>query len=387
VKRSLGAVAYVIAAAFLGSTIVTPLYALYRREFGFSEITLTLIYAVYVVGNLGALLVFGRLSDQVGRRRVALPALSVACLSALLFLFAAGTAWLFAARLLSGLAVGVISGTSTAWLTELFGSERRNVATLLATSANLIGAAAGPVLGGLLAEYAPLPLQLPFVLYILLLAGAGIGAFRAPETVRENAHRSVAIPRPRIGIPGEIRAKFVAPAATVFVTFALGGFFAALIPTIMSQSLHQSNVAAAGAIVCELFGVPLPVMFLSRDWKSTTMMLSGLVTLFPSLALLVAAQAQGSMQLLLAASALGGVALGLGYRGSLQVVNEIAPDDRRGEVTSAYYIACFAGNAVPVIGVGVVASLSNALTASITFACTIAALAGAGLFAGVRYRP
>ena len=171
-KSRAGAVAYVIGAAFLGSTIVTPLYALYRREFGFSEITLTLIYAVYVLGNLGALLIFGRFSDQVGRRRVALPAFGVAFVSALLFFFAAGTAWLFAARLLSGLAVGVISGTSTAWLAELFGPERRNSATLLATSANLLGAAAGPLLGGLLAEYAPRPLQLPFALYILLLAGA-----------------------------------------------------------------------------------------------------------------------------------------------------------------------------------------------------------------------
>src|SRR5436305_6222945 len=77
------AVASVITAAFMGSVIVTPLYSLYQRKFGFSEITLTLIYAVYVVGNVVALLLIGQISDNVGRKRVALPALGLATASAL----------------------------------------------------------------------------------------------------------------------------------------------------------------------------------------------------------------------------------------------------------------------------------------------------------------
>jgi MFS family permease len=115
-RAAIAAIAALIAVAFMGSTLVTPLYALYRDAFRFSEITLTLIYAVYVVGNLGALLFFGRLSDQAGRRRVSLPALALAAASAMAFFFASGVGWLFCARLLSGLAVGVASGTGTAWL-------------------------------------------------------------------------------------------------------------------------------------------------------------------------------------------------------------------------------------------------------------------------------
>ena len=65
------AVAAMIGVMFAGSTLLTPLYIIYKQKFGFSDITLTLIYAAYVVGNLGALLVFGRLSDQIGRRYVA----------------------------------------------------------------------------------------------------------------------------------------------------------------------------------------------------------------------------------------------------------------------------------------------------------------------------
>src|SRR5438045_789201 len=70
-----GIVAFTLGAMFMGSTLLTPLYGLYREKFGFSQLTLTLIYASYVVGNLGALLFLGRLSDEIGRRQVCLPAI------------------------------------------------------------------------------------------------------------------------------------------------------------------------------------------------------------------------------------------------------------------------------------------------------------------------
>ncbi len=223
-------------------------------------------------------------------------------------------------------------------------------------------------------------------MYVALLAGVALAASRAQETVSSEPAAAVASElRPHVGVPREIRAKFIAPAVTVSVIFALGGFFAALIPSIMSRDLHLTNVAVAGAVVFELFALPLPTILLSRNLASNVAMFSGLAALFPSLALLVLSQERLSLPLLLAGTGFGGVALGLGYRGSLQVVNEIAPDQRRAEVTSAYYIACFTGNALPVIGVGIVASLSNSLVASTTFACVIAALAATGLIAGTRY--
>src|SRR5437763_7012937 len=100
------AVGAMIGVLFAGSTMLTPLYVIYKQQFGFSQITLTLIYAVYVVGNLAALLLFGRGSDAVGRRRVAIPAMGVAVISALIFLFAQGTVSLYLGRILSGLAIG-----------------------------------------------------------------------------------------------------------------------------------------------------------------------------------------------------------------------------------------------------------------------------------------
>jgi MFS family permease len=168
------AVGAMIGVLFAGSTIVTPLYIMYKQAFHFSQISLTLIYAAYVIGNLCALLVFGRLSDQIGRRPMAAAGMGLAVVGALIFLFANGIVSLYAGRILSGLAIGIGAGTGTAWLAELVGEESKARATVIATSANFTGLGIGALVAGMLAEYAPWPLQLPFIVYlgVLLVVGA-----------------------------------------------------------------------------------------------------------------------------------------------------------------------------------------------------------------------
>lgn len=373
----------------MGSTLVTPLYPLYEQRFGFSKITLTLIYATYVVGNLLALVFFGRLSDQLGRRKVALPAIGLAMGSSLLFWFASGSSWLYAARGLSGFAVGIASGTGTAWLAEMFGAEQRRRATVMATVANMIGIAIGPLLGGLLAQYTSAPLVLPFAAYLLLLVATEIAIYLWPrETVARPVRLHEVSLQPRVGIPPQIRAPFVAPAVTAFACFALTGFYYALIPSFLRETLRVANLAIAGAVVFEMVVTTIVVLLLARRLESRAGMFAGLYALFPSLAFLVAAQLWKSMPLLLVAAALAGAALALGYRGGLQVVNDIAPSDRRAEVVSSYFVTCFVGNSVPVVGVGVVSTLSNATTALIALSCVLALMAVAALLVGsVTSRP
>ena len=115
-------------------------------------------------------------------------------------------------------------------------------------------------------------------------------------------------------------------------------------------------------------------------------MLTGLVLLLPSLLLLVLAQSMASLPILLLGTAVSGSATALGYRGSLEVVNEIAPADRRAEVVSTYLLCCYVGNSIPIIGVGVLSTLSNQIVASTAFAITIAVFAVVALLTGTKYR-
>jgi MFS family permease len=380
-------VAVALAMMFVGAIMPTPLYPLYQHAFGFSGITLTLIYAVYVLGNLVALLFFGRLADQVGRRSAMLPAIGIGIASTVVFAAAAGAAWLFAARALSGFSTGLGAGAATAWIAELYTGRGNGTAARIAASANFFGCAAGPLFGGLFAQFAPWPLRLTFVVYLVLLCMVAGAILFVPETVTNPKRFGEASLRPRLGVPRPIRLQFVSPAVSGFATFSLIGFYAALIPNLLAESLHQSAHTVAGAIVCEMFGIAA-ITILSTAWLgSQAAMFSAQALLLPAVWLLVGAELARSLPLLLFAAAFCGVAGGLGYRGSLEVINRIAPADQRSEVVSSYLIALFAGNSVPVIGIGLLAAVAGSLVAHVSFAAVITALAGVAFLTGIKYAP
>ncbi|TIP05867.1 MAG: MFS transporter [Mesorhizobium sp.] len=379
------AVAAMIAALFAGSTALTPLYIIYKQAFGFSQVTLTLVYAVYVVGNLGALLFFGRVSDVIGRRPAALAAMGVAVVSAVFFLFAENLAWLDIARILSGLGIGVGAGAGTAWLAELIEGKDKSRAAIITTSTNFIGLGVGALMAGLLAQYAPWPLRLTFAVYLVLLALVTVLIWRTRETVSSPGRLSDVSLRPRLSVPDNVRAQFVAPAVTGFGAMALVGFYAALAPSILAQQLHVTNHAEAGGLLFELSIVAAITIVATARLASRLTMLAALVLMIPAVALVVAAQIYASMALMIAATAVCGAAAALGYRGGLQVVNQIAPADRRAEVVSVFFICCFCGNALPVIGIGVLSGLASATMASLAFAGMIIVFSMVALGFGAKY--
>jgi MFS family permease len=384
---ALAIVATELAVMFVGAIMPTPLYPLYRQTFGFSGVTLTLIYAVYVLGNLTALMFFGRLADQIGRRKTTLIAVAFGVASTIAFGLAASTSWLFAARALSGFSTGLAAAAATAWIAELYTGARSGAAARIAAAANFFGCAAGPLLGGVLAQLADWPLRLPYLIYLILLAAVAIAIWRAPETLVSPKRLDEVSLWPRLGVPRRIWLPFVSPAVGGFATFALIGFYAALIPNLLAEDLHQSAPIVAGAVVAELFGIAAVTILSTAGLESQAAMMSALALLLPSVWLLVAAQVGQSMPLLLLAAALGGIAGGLGYRGTLEVINRIAPADQRSEVVSSYLIALFGGNSLPVIGVGLLTAAAGSLIAHVTFAAVITALAGIAVLTGVKYAP
>ena len=384
---SLFAAAALLGVIYAGSTIVTPLYPLYQRDFDVSEVTVTLVYATYVIGNLGALFAFGRVSDQAGRRLVSLLVLAVAALSTVLFLCAVHPAMLFVARAASGLAIGVGAATVTAWIADLYPAGDKARASRLAAAVNLVGLAVGVIVSGLLAQFAPWPLRLVYVIYLLVLLLSAALISRSCETVESPARTTEQVSlRPRVGVPADARLAFVAPAVTAFATFALLGFYAALVPNLMAHSMHLHSPAVSGAIVAELFAAGAITVMAAPMLSSQTTMFIGLWLLIPSLGLLLWAQVAGSLAVLVAATALCGVASAFGFRGSLQEVNRIAPGDRRAEVLSAYLLCCYSGNSLPAVGVSVLSRQVGHLWANIVFAGVSAALALIALAIGRRVR-
>jgi MFS family permease len=182
-----------VAAAFLvtmlGATLPTPLYPIYEQELGFGGLMVTVVFATYAVGVLAALLVVGRLSDQLGRKAVLFPGLAVAAASSLVFLIPHSLPALFAGRLLSGVSAGVFTGVATAAIIDLAPVTGRARAGLLAASVNVLGLGLGPVVAGVLADHAPHPLVLPYLLHVALVAVAAVGLAAVPEPVERRPGR------------------------------------------------------------------------------------------------------------------------------------------------------------------------------------------------------
>jgi MFS family permease len=164
-----------------GANLATPLYAVYAEDFGFSSLVLTSVFATYAIVLVPALIVFGRLSDRFGRRPVLFVGLVTACVALGLFAAAQSTGWLYAARAVQGLAVGMISAAATAALVELDPDGDRRRAALLAGLAQAGGSALGPLFAGLVAQWAPDPLRLPFLLALGATAVAAFVTLGVPE--------------------------------------------------------------------------------------------------------------------------------------------------------------------------------------------------------------
>jgi hypothetical protein len=215
-------------------------------------------------------------------------------------------------------------------------------------------------------------LRLPFVVYLVVVAATVALSALQPETV---ARRSKPNFGARLGVPPDSRRAFLAPAASGFASMAVVGFYAALGPTVIRQNLHIANRFIASAIVAELFILAAALIVATRQVEGRKLMLAGLAATPVGMALLILAERSGSLPILLAGTAVCSVTGAFGYRGGLAVANALAPAERRAEVASAFFVCCFCGNALPIIGVGALTSAASARAADLVFALVIAIIA------------
>jgi MFS family permease len=370
-------IAYAFAVTMLGTTLPTPLYVIYQGQWHFSTSLITLIFASYAVAVLTALLLAGRSSDQVGRRPVLAAAICLSIVSAVTFILAPSVGWLFVGRVLSGLSAGLMTGTATAALTETASPGAGRRASLVSSAANLGGLALGPLLAGLLAQYAPNPTVLPFVVQLGLVAVAGLGLLVVPETV--SGRSALSLRFRGLGIPQAGRAAFIAAGFAGFAAFSLLGLFSALVPTFLVGVLHDTSHAVAGAVVFLAFAVAACIQLGGSRLPTRPVVLAGLTVFLAALALIVAGLSAASMPLFLAATVVSGVAVGAVFLGSLATANRLAPAQTRGQVISTYFVFCYVGLTVPVIAVGFGAQAFGDFRATLAVAIALAVIALASM--------
>ncbi|MFF8268046.1 MFS transporter [Streptomyces sp. NPDC016562] len=363
----------VFAVCMAGTTLPTPLYGLYQEKFGFSELVVTVVYAVYAFGVIGVLLLAGNASDAVGRRPVVLAGLGFAAASAVCFLCATGLGWLYAGRLLSGLSAGLLTGAATAYVMELAPPGGSSRATFVATAANMGGLGCGPLLAGVLAQYAAWPLYLTFFVHLALVAGSTAILLGLPETVERRRPLSTVRPQ-RPGLPPQVRSVFGPAAIASFVGFALFGVFTSVSPSFLAQSLDVHNRAVSGLVVAlAFFASTAGQLAVGRIGVGRSLPL-GCFGLLAGLALLAGALRWDLLPLVVASALVGGAGQGLAFRGALSAVAGASPPDRRAAVISTLFVVAYAGISVPVIGVGLLADPIGLEGAGLVFIACMAVL-------------
>jgi MFS family permease len=359
------AVALAFAINMMGTTLPTAIYRYYQQQYGFTPTVITVIYASYAIGVLGALLLIGNWSDQLGRRRMLMAGLFASAASALTFLLSDGLALLMLGRLLSGVSAGIFTGTATVAVIELAPPAWRGKAMLAATASNMLGLGCGPLLSGILVELFPWPTQLPYVVHLSLVGIAALAVLSVPETAAIPARVKLGIQR--ISLPVEVRRAFIPAALAGFAGFVVVGFFAAVAPQLIRVVFGFRSGIVTGSIVflvfaCSAFGQIVQTMIAAR-WRQA----AGCIGLVVGLVCVGLSVPQHSLGALLLGTALAGLGQGISFRAGLGEIASAAPAHRRAEVTSSYFVVLYVAISLPVIGLGIAVQLAGIQHATLLF--------------------
>ena len=362
-RRGYRLTAAVLLIMMLGGTLPVPLYVLYEKQMGFGPLGVTVVFAAYVLGTLLALVLFGDLSDHIGRRRVLAIAVVCAAVSTGLFLAAAGIGLLIVARVVSGTAAGFATGTATAGLAELQPRGDRQAAAVVASGANMTGLGLGPLVAGLFAAYVAMPLHSVFWAYLGACALALAAVAAIPETVRRPDHR-VRV-RPRLAVPAGMGAVMLGACLGVFAAFSVLGLFSSLVPTFLHGVLGVHNLALIGGGSFLIFITAAISQALSARLPARRSVSAGVPLLLMCLAALEAALFATALWLFLIGTIAGGIGVGFIFRGGLSELNRLAEPRHRAAVVSTFFAAAYVGLGLPAVLTGLISLAVGSVDASV----------------------
>jgi MFS family permease len=340
----------VIGLALFASGTPSPLYGIYRQLWDFSPAVLTLVYATYAFGVLAALILAGRISDEVGRRPVLLVALGTLTVTTVLFMVADSVVWLFFARGLQGLATGAALGAASAALLDLHPRRDPSGVGLTNGVVSAGGMGLGVLVSAAFVQLLPAPRVLPYVALFVLFVIAFAGVLAMPEPVEDRSRPRLTPQRP--SVPAAIRRPFFLAALGVMSSWSIGGLFLSLGPQLSGSLFHTTNHLVSGVPVFALAGsaaIGQLVFGRTAPWLGAA---AGSVALAVGLVIIVLAAALDSSVLLLVGGVVGGTGFGVAFLGALRVLSVAIPPEHRGAVMSAFYVVAYLSLSLPAVVAG-----------------------------------
>ena len=375
--------ASVIVALLASSAAPTPLYAIYQARWHFTPITTTVVFGVYAMAVLAALLTLGKLSDHVGRRPVLLTAIAVHAGSRVIFAPATGVPALLSARVVQGLSTGAALGAIGAAMLDM----DRELGTFANAVAPGMGTASGAILSALAVRFLPDPTHLIYLALAGVLALQAIAITAMRETV-SRAPGALASLRPEITLPRALRGPVLTAVPVLFAVWALAGLYGALGPALVHTLTGSGNVVLGGLSLFILAASAVVAIIVLRRAEARMVMLSGILALITGVAVTVMAVGLGSVAVFFTGSAIAGAGFGCGFQGSIRTVVPLAAAHQRAGVVSLLYVVSYLGLAVPVVlaGFGVVYG-GGLINTARYYGAAVIALAALALYGLAKNRP
>lgn len=374
----------VLVLLMLSSSVPSALYVLYQQKWGLSSGVITVVFALYAVTVLAGLLLFGSLSDTLGRRPVLGAGLVLAIISMGLFAGARGLGLLLAARAVQGLAVGLATGAMGAALLELTPRSRPALGAQVNSAGPTIGIGLGGIGAGLLVQYAPAPTVLTYLLLVGAFAVTLVGVVRMRESAPDRSRGRLRIAPHRIRIPAAARGRFAVLILTIVAVWSVGGFYLSLGPHLALSLLRSTNYLAGGATVALLAGAATVAQLLLGRTEALRTAVIGLLGLLGGLALVLLGLGLGSATVFLVATAVLGAGWGAAFLGSFRALSALAEPAHRGELTAAVYVFAYLAMSVPAVLAGLFTNIHGLQRTSVGFMAAVAAVCALALFATLR---
>jgi MFS family permease len=334
-----------IAVSFLaGSSAPTPLYAVYEAAWGFTPITITVVFGIYAIAVLGALLVLGSLSDYVGRRPVLIVAALLQAVAMLIFATATSVSALILARIVQGISAGGALGAVGAGMLDI----DRQKGTIANAVGPMLGTATGAIASGLLVQYCPAPLHLVYWMFfsIFLTQAAGVVLMAESVSAKPGALASL---RPQFHLPPAVRAPMMLAVPTLLSVWALAGFYGSLAPSLARQLAGGGSLLLGGLALFVLAGSGALTVLYLRAHGAHALMQLGTAALVAGVALIVAAISGDSLAWFFVGTAIAGMGFGVGFQGAIRSVASLAEAHERAGVLSVLYVVAYLSMGVPAI--------------------------------------
>ncbi|MCU1669137.1 MAG: Major Facilitator Superfamily transporter [Blastococcus sp.] len=348
-------VAVLLVLVLAASGVPSPLYRVYQERFGFSSGVLTTVFAVYAFALLMALLVVGALSDHIGRRPVLAGGLLLEAGAMVLFLLAGDVGWLMAARIVQGLATGAMTGALGAALLD-FQSSDRPLGPLVNSASPGFGLSLGAVGAGLLVEFVPAPTDWVFGVLTAVFVLAALAVLRLPES-SPRLPGALASLRPQVHVPPAQRAAFFVVLPCLAATWALGGLYASLGPSLVAGVFGLDDHLVGSLLILALNGTGLVGSLTMRGLAPEWGMVVGALVFAGGVGGTIGALAAGSLPLFFVAAVVSGFGFGSAFLGAMATVTRgVAPGERAG-LLSSVFIVSYLMFSVPAIAAGIAAGV------------------------------